>query len=233
MPLGLISAVLLTLFALLAGCGRIAASERPATVAGVLAKYGEQASREFRPVCRRAGIQYPPKRIYLLAFKQERILEVWGANARGRYARLATYPILAASGGPGPKRRAGDRQVPEGLYRITHLNPLSQFHLSLRVDYPNSDDTVNAIVPRNRMGGDIYVHGNNVSIGCIALGDSVIEKVFCLTALAGPSSRRILIAPRDFRKVDSSAVPADSEWVRNLYRRLDSELDQFSDSTAR
>ena len=218
---------LLGLAAILAGCGRMTASERPTTVPAVLAKYGPQTAAEFRPICRRLGIHYPPKRIYLLAFKRERILEVWGANARGPYARLTTFPILAASGQLGPKRREGDRQVPEGFYRITHLNPLSQYHLSLRVNYPNAEDIANATVPRNQLGGDIYVHGKNVSIGCIALGDSAIEKVFCLTALAGPSFRKILIAPKDFRTVDSSEVPADSEWVRNLYRRLHLALDQF------
>ncbi len=212
-------------FVLAAGCGR--ADRRPSSVVGVLEAYGSAVAAEFRPVCRRLGIAYPPKRIYLLAFKQERILEVWGANVKGPYARLASYPILAASGKAGPKRREGDRQVPEGLYRITHLNPLSQFHLSLRVDYPNAKDIANATIPRNRMGGDIYVHGNRVSIGCIALGDSVIEKVFCLTALAEPSKRRILISPRDFRKVDVSAISADAPWVLNLYRRLDATLDQF------
>ena len=213
------------LFVLALGCGR--ADRRPSSVAAVLEAYGPKVKAEFQPICKRLGIAYPPKRIYILAFKQERILEVWGANLNGPYARLASYPILAASGKLGPKRREGDRQVPEGLYRITHLNPLSQFHLSLRVDYPNREDISNATVPRNQMGTDIYVHGNQVSIGCIALGDSVIEKVFCLTALAESSKRRILISPRDFRKVDVSEIRADMPWVQNLYRRLHATLEQF------
>lgn len=210
----------------IAGCSRLSARERPGTVKEVLAAYGPAVEREFRSICRRRGIAYPPKRIYLLAFKKERTLEVWGSNPKGRYRRLASYPILAASGVSGPKRRAGDRQVPEGFYRITHLNPQSQFHLSLRVDYPNREDIANAVVPQDRMGGDIYVHGNQVSIGCIALGDRAIEKVFCLTALAEPSSRRILIAPMDFRKHAPLERP-EERWLRDLYVRVKTALESF------
>ena len=196
----------------------------PSTVRGVLAAYGPKVESEFRPSCRRLGIDYPPKRITLLAFKQERILEVWGANRQGPYRRLASYPILAASGTLGPKRKEGDRQVPEGFYRIDHLNPQSRFHLSLRVDYPNREDTTNSRIPRNRMGGDIYVHGSNVSIGCIAIGDSAIEKVFCLTALADPSDRRIIISPVDFRR---ESMNSSDPWLRNLYGRIQRAMRGF------
>jgi murein L,D-transpeptidase YafK len=212
---------------LAAGCSRSEAVDRPSTVRAVLAVYGSAVESEFRPICRRLGIAYPPRRLTLLAFKQERILEVWGANRQGTYKRLATYPILAASGLLGPKKREGDLQVPEGFYRLTHLNPLSQYHLSIRVDYPNREDIANSRIPRHQMGGDIYVHGNRVSIGCIAIGDSVIERVFCLTALSRASDRRILISPVDFRKGARPESLTRDPQLLNLYRRLGNALGSF------
>jgi len=204
-----------------------AAGRSPGTVEEVLRRYRPAVAREFTPICRRAGIGWPPRRVTLLAFKSERVLEVWGAGARGLYRLIGTFPILAASGTVGPKRQEGDMQVPEGFYRITALNPASRFHLSFRVDYPNAEDTAHAVVPRNRLGGDIYVHGNHVSAGCIAIGDAAIEKVFCLVALAQPAARRILIAPVDFRRVRDFDAPADQPHLRDLYRRLRRNLQQF------
>ena len=162
------------------------------TVNGALAAYGRQSENKFRPACRKAGIAYPPKRVTLVAFKEEKRVEIWGANRRGPYKRLAVYPVLAASGAAGPKRKS----VPEGFYRISALNPASRFHLSLRVNYPNAEDIAHRTVPKEAMGTDIYVHGNAVSIGCLAMGDPAIEEIFCLVARATPGERRILIAPK-------------------------------------
>jgi murein L,D-transpeptidase YafK len=47
---------------------------------------------------------------------------------------VRAYPIQAASGVPGPKLKEGDRQVPEGIYRLVLLNPNSRYHVSLRLD---------------------------------------------------------------------------------------------------
>lgn len=204
----------------------ISRAKRPRSVSAVVQACGPEVRRELDPVCRANGISYPPGRITLLAFKEERLLEVWGANRTGSYRRIAFYPILAASGNPGPKRREGDMQVPEGFYRLTDLNPLSQFHLSMRVDYPNEEDIEHAVVPRRQLGGDIYVHGNRISAGCIALGDAAIERVFTLAAQAQPNDRRILISPVDFR-ADRPAPSNQSPWTRDLYSRLRKELAHF------
>ncbi len=193
------------------------------TVSGVVRACGPKSLARFASACKRAGIDYPPRRVYLLAFKGERRLEVWGADASGPYRRLHTYPVLAASGTAGVKRREGDRQVPEGLYRITTLNPNSAFHLSMRVDYPNATDVANSDVPRGRMGGDIYVHGGAASIGCLALGDPAIEELFPLVAQA--RDRRILIAPTDLRR--EKAPQGDAPWVSALYRDLNRALWEF------
>jgi hypothetical protein len=196
----------------------------PRTVEAVVGSIGSLARARFAPICRRKGIAWPPARLVLLAFKQEKLLEVWGGDSNGPCRRLATYPILAASGRPGPKRKEGDAQVPEGFYRLTELNPNSQFHLSIRVDYPNADDIRNATVDRGAMGGDIYIHGNHVSIGCLAVGDNAIEEIFPLVAQVPVSERRIVIAPFDFRRHPKSPYPKEARWVLGVYDAMRKEL---------
>lgn len=126
----------------------------------------------------KAGVAYPPEELYLRAFKHERELEVW-AGARGQpLKKVKTYPFCAASGELGPKRRQGDLQVPEGFYTIDLFNPHSAYHLSIRVSYPNESDR---ILGQQPLGGAIMVHGNCVSIGCIAIEDGPIEELYILT----------------------------------------------------
>ena len=152
----------------------------------------------------------PPKSLTLVAFKEERRLEVWGD---GRL--LTCRPILAASGKSGPKRREGDGQVPEGIYLLTTLNPRSRFHLSIRVDYPNDEDRLHGCT-----GTDIYVHGGAASIGCIAIGNEAIEELFRLAAQV--ADRRILILPWDLTAKPPPSV--DEPWLADRYARLKEEL---------
>lgn len=125
-----------------------------------------------------AGVVYPPREIFLRAFKKEKVLELWARDDDAAFHHIATWDVLAASGQPGPKRREGDKQVPEGFYEIDRLNPESRFHLSLRLNYPNASDRVRS--DAQKPGSEIFIHGKNVSIGCLALGDAVIEELFVL-----------------------------------------------------
>ncbi|WP_395145296.1 murein L,D-transpeptidase family protein [Armatimonas sp.] len=197
------------------------------TLADALETYGPVMRRRFVPACKRAKLAFPPQKLLLLAFKDEKKLEVWGASGGSAYKFLADYTVQAASGGPGVKRREGDQQVPEGFYKITALNPSSRFHLSFRVDYPNKEDIAHATVPRAQLGGDIYVHGNHVSIGCLALGDDKIEELFPLVAAVGLKNSRIWIAPGDLRVTSAPAPLNDDPWVTQLYQRLTLALKPF------
>ena len=147
------------------GCGgKTTTAERVAT-------YGEAVKARLSPAFAAQGVAYPPASLTLIGLKAEKRLEVWAPDATGQPRLLKVYPILAASGGIGPKLREGDGQVPEGLYAIESLNPNSRFHLSLRIDYPNADDRRRAQTDgRTQLGGDIMIHGSNASIGCLAMG---------------------------------------------------------------
>ncbi len=122
------------------------------------------------------GISYPPKKIFLQGFKKEEQLEMWAANnEKDPMTLIKTYSICAASGNLGPKRTEGDYQVPEGFYKVSIFNPQSRFHLSLGINYPNASDS---ILGKKPLGGQIMIHGNCVSIGCIAITDEKIEEVY-------------------------------------------------------
>jgi murein L,D-transpeptidase YafK len=146
---------------------------------------------EVAALCQKAGVAYPPQGLFLRAFKREAELEVWGKGEGARYALIRTYPVLSSSGGPGPKRREGDRQVPEGFYRLQYLNPASLYHLSMKLDYPNASDRVRS--DREQPGSDIFIHGGNGSIGCLPIGDSGIEEVFLLATKVSGAGQPIPI----------------------------------------
>ena len=141
-------------------------------VAAARTNMGKQIRERFE----KAGVPYPAGAVYLRVFKHEKELELWAGKSGAELKRVHTYPICSASGGLGPKREMGDGQVPEGFYELDRFNPVSNYHLSLRVNYPNPSDAVRG--SRGKLGGDIYVHGNCVSIGCMAIEDRPIEEVY-------------------------------------------------------
>jgi len=152
--------------------------------------------------------------------------EVWGENTAGAPALIKTYPFTGFSGALGPKLKQGDHQIPEGIYPITGLNPNSSYHLSIKVGYPSEEDRQIAKKDgRTDLGGDIFVHGKSVTIGCIPLGDSAIEEVFALTVRVGVENSRILIVPYDFRKM--KLVPQKMDWLESRYEMLASTLRSF------
>lgn len=179
---------------------------------------------ELEPLAKKAGVAWPPKRMRLVALKQERELEVWVGGEKGPWTYLTTYPILAASGKLGPKRKEGDKQVPEGLYALTILNPQSAYHLSIKLDYPNATDIANSKVPRKDIGSDIYLHGSNVSIGCIAIGNQPIEQVFAMAKEVPLGRRDILVCPVDFRKQPGFRISQEAAWVGEMYAELEKKL---------
>lgn len=169
-----------------------------------------------------AGVHHPPRHLVLIAWKEERRLEIYAGDSREDLRPIHTYPILAASGQAGPKLREGDLQVPEGFYRIELLNPNSLFHLSLRVNYPSPEDILRAQEEKRdtaTLGGDIMIHGNSVSTGCLAVGDPASEEIFLLAARTGLDHIELLIAPRESIKLveGDARQPA---WILDRYERL-------------
>lgn len=199
------------------------------TVEDRLREFGAAADGRWIPACAAAGVAYPPGEVALLAFKDRRRMEVYArAGDAAPWRWLRDYPILAASGGPGPKLREGDRQVPEGIYAIESLNPNSLFHVSLRLDYPNRADRERALADgRSGLGGDIMIHGSSVSVGCLAMGDQAAEDLFTLACRCGIGRVRVLMTPADPRRQALLPRPADPTWVADLYRELTAAIGAF------
>ena len=131
----------------------------------------------------------PPSASYILVDKSERQLTLY---RRGHV--LGRFEISLGSNPQGHKHYEGDRRTPEGIYRIDARNPDSDYHLSLRISYPNKRDTAWARTHGLEPGGQIMIHGmpNDFRLpdsdkfsfdwtdGCIAVADDEMEKIWSL-----------------------------------------------------
>ncbi len=168
-----------------------------------------------------------PKKLTLIALKHEKKLEVWGGK-NNKWIYITSYPFTAFSGRLGPKLKKGDRQIPEGIYGISYLNPNSKFHLSMKVDYPNSFDTKMAKKEkRTNLGGDIMIHGSNQTIGCIPIGDKKIEELYFLAKKVGIGNIKVIISPVDFRRMEVKIKNHKHKWFKDLYLDIKKEIKNY------
>jgi len=192
------------------------------STAEAIAEVGDQTRDRLR--VRFGEHHYPPTELALIATKDDQRLRVWGRDA-GPWYFVTDYDIKAASGHPGPKLREGDRQVPEGIYRITGFNPNSSYHLSMKLNYPNAFDLAQARRDqRSSPGSNIFIHGKAVSIGCLAMGDAAIEDLFVLVHDVGRDKVQVIIAPNDPRTQPLRPPPGSAPWVAGLYRQIEKQL---------
>ncbi|MGD9784422.1 MAG: L,D-transpeptidase family protein [Hyphomicrobiaceae bacterium] len=163
--------------------------------------------------------------IYVRIFKQESELEVWKQRDDGRFYHFKTYPICTWSGDLGPKIQQGDKQAPEGFYRVTNqqLNPNSKFHVAFNLGYPNAYDR-----SHGRSGDFLMVHGKCSSAGCYAMTDALIEEIYGLAreALRG-GQQQIEVHAFPFRMTaENMARYKKSKWV-SFWKVLKAGYDHF------
>jgi len=163
--------------------------------------------------------------VFIRIVKESGELELWlkPKNAAA-FAHYKTWPIARWSGTLGPKHKEGDGQAPEGFYSVTPrlMNPLSRYHLSFNIGYPNAFDRAH-----QRTGGLIMVHGSNVSIGCFAMTDPVIEEIYLIAEAAlkaGQSSFAVHCFP--FRMTEDR-MTADLGANRDFWLNLKQGWDAF------
>ena len=165
-----------------------------------------------------------PQEIILVAFKEERTLQVYSKDYSG-IKLIKEYPFTAFSGQLGPKLKEGDKQIPEGIYKVEYLNPNSSYYLSVKVSYPNEfDKSKTEFTNISEMGGDIFIHGKSATIGCIPIGDQAIEEVFLLTQKAINNDIKVIISPRDFRINSEYPKIEKINWENELYEMIHNEL---------
>ena len=178
-------------------------------------------------------LTWPANYIYIRSFKFDSQLEVWVKNnLRDKYELFKTYRVCMQSGTMGPKRLQGDFQIPEGFYYINEFNPRSAYHLSLGLNYPNSSDRI--LSDSLRPGNGIYIHGNCVSIGCVAVNDSDVEELYVLSAYARAAGQEYIpvhIFPVKYsseRSLDYlNTIVKNNPGLKGFFGQLKTSFDQF------
>lgn len=136
-------------------------------------------------------------KVIVRIFKEEKLLEVWlKSKVNTQFVHYGNYDICRSSGDPGPKRTEGDYQVPEGYYTVNFFNAFSDYHLGMQLDYPNASDK---ILGRKPYGGQIMIHGNCVTIGCIPITDDKIKELYLLCLFSKGAGNEIMVHSYPFK----------------------------------
>ncbi|GHT32563.1 hypothetical protein FACS189434_04590 [Bacteroidia bacterium] len=153
--------------------------------------------------------------ILIIAYKAEKQLEIYACKkGESIYKQIAVYDVCALSGQLGAKRMQGDGQVPEGFYQIDRFNPASNFYLSLGINYPNQSDKKKSKAAR--LGGDIFIHGSCVTIGCLPMTNEKIKEIYLYAVYArnnGQKNIPVYIFP--FRMTDSNFETYKNRYAQN------------------
>jgi murein L,D-transpeptidase YafK len=170
------TAAAVTLAALLSGC----VGEEDSGSDGLVDRAYAPLSPQMLALMQAKGTS-PDSPVLFRTYKKEAEFQVWKMRSDGRYALLRIYPMCRWSGQLGPKKKQGDRQVPEGFYAIypSQMNPHSNYYLSFNVGYPNLYDRVHGY-----SGDSIMVHGICSSAGCFSMTNSEIGEIYTIARLA-------------------------------------------------
>lgn len=193
-------------------------------------RYGLRVEPQLISFFSKAGVSYPPKEIALLAFKTERKVELWAKNSNQDWVHIHNYPLTGFSGRLGPKLKVNDKQIPEGVYKLVNFNPFSSMHLSMMINYPNNFDREKGYLDgRKDLGNNIFIHGKNLSVGCLAVGDLAIDQLFILARRVGLANIKVIIAPNDMRiNKPSTSTFAQPRWLPELYKQITQSLKPFT-----
>ncbi len=176
------------------------------------------------------SIEIEELNILFIAFKQEQELRLYAKKRQDKkYILLKSYAVCASSGTLGPKRKQGDQQVPEGFYTIDRFNPASNFHLSLGINYPNSSDKIKSSY--DDPGGDIFIHGSCVTIGCLPMTDDKIKEIYLYAVYAKNSNQsNIPVYLFPFQLTNEKLASYRSHDSFNFWKNLKTGFDLFMES---
>ena len=206
---------------MLAGC------DETGTAGGGIAG-SERASHPLSPemvaLMQKDGVaQTSP--VLIRTYKKEAEFEIWKMKPDGRYTLLRTFPMCRWSGQLGPKVREGDRQVPEGFYRITpgQMNPTSAYYLSFNVGYPNAYDRA-----WGHGGGSIFVHRACSSAGCFSMTDAQIDQIYAVAREAfNGGQQAIQMQSYPFRMTPENMARYRADPNIAFWRQLKEGADNF------
>lgn len=150
--------------------------------------------------------------LLLVAYKDNDLLDIYAKTKQDdNYKKILSYKICSRSGQLGPKRKEGDGQVPEGFYYIDRFNPMSNFYLSLGINYPNQSDIKKSKF--DNLGCDIFIHGSCVTVGCLPMTDNIIKEIYLLAMHAknnGQQKIPVYIFP--FKMTDKNMISYTTKY---------------------
>ena len=135
----------------------------------------------------------PDGTIYILIDKSDYELRVY--DDEGWYA---TYPAVFGNKSLNDKMMEGDRNTPEGTFKIVNKRPHEKWHKIAPIDYPNKESwekfnqrKAEGLIPKTaRIGGGIAIHGTwpndnivvddytNWTQGCISIKNGDLDELF-------------------------------------------------------
>jgi murein L,D-transpeptidase YafK len=172
-----------------------------------------------------AGVEFPPHQLLLRVFKDEDLMEVWAGPREGKLRLITRYQICAASGSAGPKRKQGDWQVPEGFYTIDAFNDHSSYYLSMRISYPNRSDRI--LGHPKRPGSAIMIHGNCVSIGCLAMSDERMQEIWLMADGLRQQKRKIHVHIFPGRDLNTYIAAMPNVDLKAFWKNLQEGYESF------
>jgi murein L,D-transpeptidase YafK len=142
------------------------------------------------------GSNGPVGKISITIDKSEYELSVY--DNKGWYA---TYPVVFGNNSLGDKKMQGDKNTPEGTFRIANKRVHDKWCRFLSLDYPTAEDIEKfnkrkekGEIPANAsIGGGIGIHGvwphedfvvdryKNWTLGCISMKNDDVKEIYAFT----------------------------------------------------
>lgn len=143
----------------------------------------------------------PQSPMYIVIDKRKYELSVY--DAQGWYA---TYPVVFGNNSLADKKMEGDRNTPEGNFKVNQKNPHAKWDRYMGIDYPNQESMAKFAarkqrgeIPANaKPGGAIGIHGTwpgedyvvdrftNWTNGCISLKRNDVEDLYGYVPMGTP-----------------------------------------------
>lgn len=161
---------------------------------GYLGLYApRQPSADVQPALYRQTVPGTVDKLEVIKHRRRMLAYSGGRVIKEYRISLGRNPI-------GHKQEQGDNKTPEGTYYIDWRNPDSAYHLSLRISYPNPDDSARARERGVNPGGMIMIHGlpngkahmvsthrtSDWTNGCIAVTNDEIEELWAIVPTGTP-----------------------------------------------
>jgi len=176
-------------------------------VEDVVARKGNESHKRLASVFRSQALEYPPDNFALLAFKDSGQLQLYVSSGGHPYQFVRFYNLKSPT--------KDDTELADGIYRITVLEPKSPWHLALKLE------PLDILHKLSNLSGQ-FIHGGEVSAGCLAVSDDDIQDLFILAYDVKNRTIPVIVAPTDYR-----ASPSTSNSNSDIESKIKTSLATF------